>query len=211
MSIKLCYYSNRSPLDDYCEEFGCRYAPIPDFPGYYAFDDGRIYSEKSHKFLASRDNGKGYQIVRLSKNNKQFCKTIHRLVAEVFVPNDDPEHKTEADHIDGDKTNNRADNLQWLSHTENVRKSQCKPVMLFDKLSGDVEQFNSQTEAAAFLGCSTQYMSRMTQKPQLEYMGWCVLATKDDSGDWHYNTDRLSLATMLGLMAMDNEGEQNDD
>ena len=139
MSIKLCYYSNRSPLDDYCEEFDCRYAPIPDFPGYYAFDDGRIYSEKSHKFLASRDNGKGYQIVRLSKNNKQFCKTIHRLVAEAFVPNDNPEHKTEVDHIDGDKTNNRADNLQWLSHTENVRKSSCKPVMLFDTLSGDVE------------------------------------------------------------------------
>ena len=45
----------------------------------------------------------------------------------------------------------------------------------------------------------------------MEYLNWCVLATKDEGGDWRYNTDRLSLATMLGLMAMDNEEEQNDD
>ena len=210
MSIKLCYYSNRSPLDDYCEEFVCRYAPIPDFPGYYAFDDGRIYSEKRHKFLTPMPNSKGYLRVGLYRDGKQVFKAIHRLVAEAFVPNDDPEHKDTIDHIDGDKTNNRADNLQWLSNADNIRKSKCKPVMLFDTLSGDVEQFNSQTEAAAFLGCPQSYMSKMTRKPQIEYMGWCVLATKNEGGDWHYNTDRLSLGTMLGLMAMDEE-EQNDD
>ena len=75
--------------------------------------------------------------------------------------------------------------------------------MLFDTLSGTVEQFNSQTEAAAFLGCPQRYMSTMTRKPQMEYMGWCVLATKDESGDWAYNKDRLSLGTMLGLLALD--------
>lgn len=189
----------------------CITKQIEGFPGYWINSYGRVWSDYSKKWLVPIPNGRGYLRVCLCRDGKTFFKLIHRLVAEAFVPNDDPEHKTEADHIDEDKTNNRADNLQWLSHTDNVRKSNCKPVMLFDTLSGDVEQFKSQKDAAAFLGCSTQYMSRMTQKPQLEYMGWCVLATKDDSGDWHYNTDRLSLATMLGLMAMDNEGEQNDD
>ena len=188
----------------------CITKQIEDFPGYWINSYGRVWSERSNKWLLPRPSNKGYLRVCLYRDGKKFEKAIHRLVAEAFVPNDDLEHKDTIDHIDGDKTNNRADNLQWLSRGDNVRKSQCKPVMLFDTLSGDVEQFNSQTEAATFLGCSTQYMSRMTQKPQMEYMGWCVLATKDEGGDWHYNTDRLSLGTMLGLMAMDEE-EQNDD
>ena len=188
----------------------CFSKPIDGFPGYWVNSYGRIWSERSNKWLKPATNGNGYLGVVLCRDGKQLTKTIHRLVAEAFIPNDDPEHKDTVDHIDGDKTNNRADNLQWLSRADNVRKSRCKAVMLFDTLSGDVEQFKSQTEAAAFLGCSQQYMSKMTQKPQLEYMGWCVLATKDESGDWHYNKDRLSLATMLGLMAMDEE-EQNDD
>ena len=189
----------------------CITKQIEGFPGYWVNSDGRVWSDKSKKWLVPNDNGRGYLQVKLFNDN--VCRNIfvHRLVAEAFVPNDDPEHKDTVDHIDGDKTNTCADNLQWLSNADNIRKSQCKPVMLFDTLSGDVEQFKSQTEAADFLGCSQPYMSRMTQKPQMEYMGWCVLATKDEGGDWHYNKDRLSLATMLGLMALNNEEEQNDD
>ena len=189
----------------------CITKQIEGFPGYWVNSYGRVWSTKGKgRWLKSAPDGNGYLRVCLCRDGKKIDKAIHRLVAEAFVPNDDPEHKDTIDHIDGDKTNNRADNLQWLSNADNIRKSKCKPVMLFDTLSGDVEQFKSQTEAADFLGCSQQYMSKMTQKPQLEYMGWCVLATKDEGGDWHYNTDRLSLGTMLGLMAMDTE-EQNDD
>ena len=180
----------------------CITKQIEGFPGYWVNSYGRVWSDYTKKWLVPAPNSKGYLRVGLCRDGKQVFKAIHRLVAEAFVPNDDPEHKDTIDHIDSDKTNNRADNLQWLSRGDNVRKSRCKPVMLFDTLSGDVEQFNSQTEAADFLGCSAQYMSTMTKKPQLEYMGWCVLATKDESGDWHYNTDRLSLASLLGLMAM---------
>ena len=44
---------------------------------------------------------------------------IHRAVAELFVPN--PDNKKEVDHIDGDRLNNFATNLQWISHKENMR------------------------------------------------------------------------------------------
>ena len=189
----------------------CFSKPIDGFPGYWVNSYGRVWSDKSKKWLVPVPDPNGYLNVFLSVNGKAIRTRIHRLVATAFIPNDDPEHKTVVDHIDNDKTNNRVDNLQWLSSGDNTRKSKCKPVMLFDTLSGDVEQFKSQTEAAAFLGCPQSYMSKMAQKPQMEYMGWCVLATKNEGGDWHYNTDRLSLGTMLGLMAMDNEEEQNDD
>ena len=186
--------------------------PVEGFDDYFVSRDGRVWSIKGNgRWLKSAPNTRGYLCIVLCRDGKTFTKMIHRLVAEAFVPNDDPEHKDTVDHKDNNKLNNCADNLQWLSRGDNVRKSRCKAVMLFDTLSGDVEQFNSQTEAAAFLGCPQRYMSTMTRKPQMEYMGWCVLATKDEGGDWHYNTDRLSLATMLGLMAMDNEEEQNDD
>ena len=189
----------------------CFSKPIDGFPGYWVNSYGRVWSERSNKWLKSAPNSNGYLGVVLCRDGKQFTKTIHRLVAEAFVPNDDPEHKDTVDHIDNDKTNNRADNSQWLSRADNVRKSICKAVMLFDTLSGTVEQFDSQTEAAAFFNCSTKYMSTMTRKPQIEYMGWCVLATKDESGDWAYNKDRLSLGTMLGLMAMDNDEVEDDE
>ena len=44
---------------------------------------------------------------------------IHRLVAEQFIHNDDPEHKTEVDHIDRNKINNTIENLRWVTHSEN--------------------------------------------------------------------------------------------
>lgn len=186
----------------------CITKQIEGFPGYWVNSYGRIWSSKGKgRWLKPASDGKGYLCVSLCRDGKLFTKRIHRLVAEAFVPNDNPEHKDTADHVDNDKTNNRADNLQWMSRGDNARKGNCKPIMLFDTLSGTVEQFNSQKDAAAFLGCSTPYMSKMTQKPQMEYMGWCVLATKDEGGDWYYNTDRLSLATLLGIMAMDDEDE----
>ena len=46
---------------------------------------------------------------------------VSRLVAIAFVPNDDPLHKTTVDHIDTDKSNNKASNLRWMSLGDNIR------------------------------------------------------------------------------------------
>lgn len=64
--------------------------------------------------------------VHLRKNNKRKCLKIHRLVADTFVYNDDPTNKTTVNHIDGDRNNNKADNLEWVSYSENEKHAYDK-------------------------------------------------------------------------------------
>lgn len=59
----------------------------------------------------------GYMRVILSDNGKNKTYFVHRLVAAAFIPN--PDNKPCIDHIDGDKSNNRADNLRWVTTKEN--------------------------------------------------------------------------------------------
>ena len=70
--------------------------------------DGRILKGGS---------AKGYPIVHLSRGGVSWYGTVHRLVAQAFLEN--PEGKAEVNHIDGDKANNRVQNLEWATSSEN--------------------------------------------------------------------------------------------
>lgn len=59
----------------------------------------------------------GYKIVRFSKNNKSTTRTVHRIVALAFIPN--PKGYNMVNHINGIKTDNRADNLEWCDASYN--------------------------------------------------------------------------------------------
>ncbi len=69
------------------------------------------------KKLRPRFSGKGYYIVSLRKNNKTYNMYIHQAVAKAFVPK--REGCPIVNHKDGDKTNNRAENLEWVTYHEN--------------------------------------------------------------------------------------------
>lgn len=62
---------------------------------------------------------RGYLSVVLSKDNKTKIKMVHKLVAEAFIPNEDS--KPFIDHINNIKTDNRVENLRWVTHKENMR------------------------------------------------------------------------------------------
>ena len=63
------------------------------------------------------NNVNGYKYIGLTINNKHVNKSIHRLVAENFIPN--PENKPEVNHKDGNKLNNDFSNLEWVTSKEN--------------------------------------------------------------------------------------------
>lgn len=76
---------------------------------------GRVKNRK--KILKICNNGKGYLYISLSKNNKRKNFLIHRLVANAFIIN--KENKPCINHIDGNKQNNKVDNLEWITYSEN--------------------------------------------------------------------------------------------
>ena len=75
------------------------------------------------------DHGRGYLYVGLSKYGNYQSKSIHRLVAETFIPN--PDNLPCVNHIDENTYNNRVDNLEWCTHKYNNRYSKAKKVVCF--------------------------------------------------------------------------------
>lgn len=82
-------------------------------------DLGRVKSNlRDGRILKTSADSKGYLRLRMTIKRKRYAFKVHRLVAEAFIPN--PEGKPQVNHIDGDKTNNSAANLEWVSNKENA-------------------------------------------------------------------------------------------
>lgn len=71
------------------------------------------------RVMNQRKNHKGYRIVHLSKQGKGKWVLVHRIVANAFIENQ--LNKPQVNHIDGDKENNCAGNLEWVTGAENAR------------------------------------------------------------------------------------------
>ena len=134
------------------------------------------HKKTPHKMSLSASST-GYLHVQLYKNKKPYTKTVHSLVAEAFIPN--PESKTEINHIDGDKTNNRVSNLEWNTRSENqlhsikhgLRKSSpnlgrfgknnaCSKRIIQCDLSGNpIREWDSISDAARYYGIRSSTIS----------------------------------------------------
>jgi len=104
---------------------------VQDYEGFYQVSnkseirsvDRYIYCtrNKSYSLMKGRilkqTFGGNYYGVTLTKDNNKKYKLVHRLVAELFIANS--ENKSEVNHIDGNKKNNKLNNLEWVTHKEN--------------------------------------------------------------------------------------------
>lgn len=162
---------------------------VKDYEGLYQVSNlGRIKSLKygKERILKYSINRNGYLMTYLYKKCKSQKYYVQRLVALHFIENDDPFNKTQVNHIDEDKTNNRVSNLEWITPKENsnhgsrnkrISKS-CKngklskKVLQFTKDNVFIREFPSLLEVERQLGFLHGQISRCCNRKQKYAYGY---------------------------------------
>ncbi|MBO3091665.1 HNH endonuclease [Schleiferilactobacillus harbinensis] len=153
------------------------------FSQYYAAADGRI-STSTGRLLNPTVNNAGYAIVNVSTPlHASTTTSVQHLVALAWIPN--PEGLSDVDHLNNDPLDNRACNLQWLSHADNLRKAHRLTKVRDGRINGRVvfqfcydggkaklvQKFSSINSAATSAGVSFTTMRGWAKNPTKEHNG----------------------------------------
>lgn len=125
--------------------FEKEFEQIKGFIGYYISKDGEVVStrvDRDGKLMTPAKHWKsGYWSLGLrTADGKRVNKTVHRLVAETFIPN--PKNLPQVNHIDGNKNNNSLDNLEWCTNIENQRHAWKLGLKKFPDKQRDIARNN---------------------------------------------------------------------
>lgn len=130
---------------------------IKGYEGLYAVTScGKVWSYRRKIFLKPGHDGNGYQVVNLSVGGVVKSHSVHRLVAEAYLPN--PEGKPQVDHLDEVKDHNNIQNLRWATPGENSRRSNTGRKRTWSSIIRPIycveldKCFKSQSEARRALG-----------------------------------------------------------
>lgn len=163
---------------------------VPSYPHLEASNLGRIRNTKTNRILGGSTNNCGYKQISVASKklaNGKFTSVLvmkHRLVAEAWIPN--PDNKSEIDHINHNRKDNRIENLRWCTRQENmdnatinnIIKARSKAVINDDTL----EVFPSAAEAARKLGINHRNLVTQTCKKS----GSCYSSVLDDYTSFSY-------------------------
>jgi hypothetical protein len=96
-----------------------KFIKIKEFPKYEISDMGVIRHIESKRIKSQYVSSTGYYMVSFyGGNNKSKPQRVHRLLAKVFIPN--PKKHPFINHIDGNKLNNKLNNLEWCTNSHNI-------------------------------------------------------------------------------------------
>ena len=161
---------------------------IKEYEGLYQVSNlGRVKRITTGRVLKPLKHANGYLMVKLSKNSIVYTKTVHRLVAEAFIPN--PEHKSEINHIDENKTNNNVSNLEWMTRKENINhgtrtermsKTQSIPIIATNIKTGESKEFYGGRECARQLGLTHGNITSVL-KGRYKQTGGYIFKYKEES------------------------------
>lgn len=90
---------------------------INGFSHYSASSDGKIRNDKTNKILKPWKTKNDYNVVSLGENGVVVKRYVHRLICETFI--DNPKNKPQVNHKNGNKDDNRIENLEWVTSKEN--------------------------------------------------------------------------------------------
>lgn len=129
---------------------------VPGWGGYYSVSNlGRVRNDRTGKIKSQTPWSKRYVVVTLYAMGHRETKYVHRLVAEVFLAKP-YENYDVVNHMDGDKTNNRVENLEWTTPARNNEHAWNTLLQMRSaKQSNDIGILDQRTRAAiAFLVAS---------------------------------------------------------
>lgn len=140
---------------------------IPNTYGLYSINNnGEV--KRGNKIL-KHSISRGYHYITICIKGKTYQKSIHRLVAELFLEN--PKNKPHVNHKDGDKNNNNVNNLEWVTLSENQLHryrvlKKYTPVKNFSKsikVVNNIEHkyFDSIREACRYYNLDNSYISKL--------------------------------------------------
>ena len=178
-----CTFAVVNPL----KQSSMRIINVKDFEGLYAVsDDGRVFSLKRGIELKPCAGEGGYLHVCLNKNGKRRTKPVHVIVYNSFNKQGFMKRRTDdlvIDHIDGDKTNNRLDNLRRIRTRENTAR--C-----------DYYNVNGLPRGVHYMKARGKYAASFMVKQERYYLG--LFATAEEAGKAY--TDAVKAYEEQGIL-----------
>ena len=161
--------------------------PVVGFENYYLVStSGQIWSLRRHRALKPKIDKYGYEVVSLSIKGVLHHRTVHRLVAQAFIPN--PLNLPTVNHINEIKNDNRAVNLEWASVKDNDNHGTRNHRMSDSKCKKPVEQVFPNGQTIVYKGVKDAY--RETGINRCCIAKCCKNIRKTAGGyEWRYAND----------------------
>lgn len=164
--------------------------PIPGFDGYSVTADGRVLS-RAHtiverggrerylreKWLHQRIGEHGYPTTVLTIAGKRFQLYVHRAVALAWVENTNPAQFNEVNHLNGVKSDPRAENLEWCDRAHNTRHAYATGLKLPSRILTDAQVL--EIRAARAMGVRVGELARLFSCSRQAISCWTVGAYKN--------------------------------